>query len=306
MATVWALPSILGGVPHQPENPPTLSASATLWLAASSTCSGLLEARAGLASARSPPRNAFCAGFSSSHGVSKQPPKTRLAPPSRNTRRAVMRSLCRLGLRLGALFLFQFLLGELADRRLGQLRPDLERDRHLVLADLAVEMLQQLLEGERGTGLQLDEDLWRLLAMRMGNADDDALVDRRMLVDRLLDHARIDVVARRDDQVIGAVDQEQPAVVIHVAHVAGAQPHPVAGGMAEQDLVGLLLLLPVTLHDLRADDADLADIVLARRQHARAVLHVADLDDGARHRHAARAHPAHALVDRTDRAGRRR
>ena len=85
-------------------------------------------------------------------------------------------------MRLGALLFLQLLLGELADRGLGQLRPDLERDRHLVLADLAVEMLQQLLEGERGAGLQLDEDLGRLLAMRMGDADDDAFVDRGMLV----------------------------------------------------------------------------------------------------------------------------
>jgi hypothetical protein len=35
-----------------------------------------------------------------------------------------------------------------------------------------------------------------------GNADDDAFVDRGMLADRLLDHARIDVVARREDQVL--------------------------------------------------------------------------------------------------------
>src|ERR1700722_10094891 len=87
MATVWALPSILVSVPHQPEKPPTLSASATLWLAASSTCSGLLEASAGLASARSPSRKAFCAAFSSSHGVSKQPVRARDGMPSRIERR---------------------------------------------------------------------------------------------------------------------------------------------------------------------------------------------------------------------------
>ena len=54
MATFWALPSILVSVPHQSEKAPTLSASATLCLAASSTCSGLLEASAGLASALQP------------------------------------------------------------------------------------------------------------------------------------------------------------------------------------------------------------------------------------------------------------
>src|SRR5580704_8537389 len=87
-------------VPHQPEKPPTLSASATLWLAASSTCSGLLEASAGLASARSPSRKAFCAGLSSSHGESKQPPSARLAPPSRNTRRGAVMVFRTASLRL--------------------------------------------------------------------------------------------------------------------------------------------------------------------------------------------------------------
>ena len=67
-ATFWALPSILVRMPRQSVKAPTLSASATLCLAASSICSGLLEASAGLASACSPSRNAFCAGFSSSHG----------------------------------------------------------------------------------------------------------------------------------------------------------------------------------------------------------------------------------------------
>src|SRR3990167_9325315 len=209
-----ALPSILRTVPHQSEKAPTLSASATLCRAASSTASGLFEASAGLASACSPSRNAFCAGMRSWQGRSKQPPRTRPAPPRRKMRRPAMLVLRRLGFRLGALFLLEFLLGELADRRLGQFGADLERDRHLVLADLAFQMLLQFLEGERGTGLQFHEHLGRFLAIRIGDADHDALVDCRMLVDRFLDHARVDVVARRDDQVLGAIDQEEPAVLV--------------------------------------------------------------------------------------------
>jgi hypothetical protein len=89
MATVSALPSILVKVPHQSLNAPTFSASATLWRAASSTCKGLLEASAGLASERKPSSKAFWAEFCSSHGVSKQPPSARLAPPSRKMRREV-------------------------------------------------------------------------------------------------------------------------------------------------------------------------------------------------------------------------
>src|SRR5918996_407182 len=275
-ATFWAVPSILVRVPHQSEKAPTLSARTMLCLAASSIFRGLPEERAGLASDFRPSRKASCAGLRSSQGLSKQPARARDEPLRRIIRRETI-------------MVFR--------------TARIERDRHLVLADLAVEMLQQLLEGERGAGLQLDEDLGRFLAMRMGDADDDAFVDRRMLVDRLLDHARVDVVARRDDQVLGAVDQVEPAIGVHVAHVDGAQALPVAGGMAEQDLVGLLRLLPVALHDLRADDADLADVFLAGRQDGVALLHVADLDHRAGHRHAARAETPHALVDRADRAG---
>ena len=44
-----------------------------------------------------------------------------------------------------------------------------------------------------------------------------------MLVDRLLDHARIDVEAAAQDHVLGAVDDEDEAVVVHVGDVAGAE-----------------------------------------------------------------------------------
>ena len=165
-------------------------------------------------------------------------------------------------------------------------------------------MLLQLLEGERGAGLQLDEHLGRFLAIGIGDADHDAFVDRGMLVDRLLDHARIDVVARRDDQVLGAVDQVEPAVVVHVAHVAGAQALPVAAGMAEQHLLGLVGLLPVALHDLRADDADLADIAPCRpaaRVSPFSMSRISMTVPGIGTPHEPDA--AHALVDRADRAG---
>src|SRR5215218_4843061 len=218
IAAASALPSILRMVPHQSEKAPTFSASATLCLAASSTASGLFEASAGLASAWSPSRNAFCAGMRSWQGRSKQPVSATLAPPRRKTRRPAMLMLRRLGFGLGALFLLEFLLGELADRRLGQFGPDFQRHRHLVLADAGREMGLHLLEGERGAGLQLHEHLGCFLAVGIGDADHDELVDGGMLVHSLLDHARIDVVARRDDEILGAVDQEKPAVLVHITH----------------------------------------------------------------------------------------
>ena len=72
-------------------------------------------------------------------------------------------------------------------------------------------------------GLELDEGLRRLAAILVRDADHGHLLDGRMLVDRLLDAARIDVVARADDQVLDAVDDEDEAVLVHDADVAGAQ-----------------------------------------------------------------------------------
>src|SRR5262245_36327548 len=64
----------------------------TLCLAASSTCSGLLEASAGLASDFKPSRNAFWAEFSSSHGVSKQPARATDGAPRTNDLRIIFES----------------------------------------------------------------------------------------------------------------------------------------------------------------------------------------------------------------------
>ena len=94
-----------------------------------------------------------------------------------------------------------------------------------------------------------------------------------MLVDRLLDPARIDVVARADDQVLDAVDDEDEALLVHDADVAGAQV------VADELVGGLLGLLPVALHHLRALDADLA--LLAQRHLLGGVGQVAQRDDRA-------------------------
>src|SRR6478672_610967 len=124
----------------------------------------------GTPSARGSPRTT--AGRNSRQQRRRRPGRTRDARPWSG----------RLGLGLGAFLFLELLLRQLADRCLGQLGPDLQGDRHLVFADLALEMLLQFLEGERGAGLQLDEHLGRFLAVGIGNADDDAFVDRGMLV----------------------------------------------------------------------------------------------------------------------------
>ena len=79
------------------------------------------------------------------------------------------------------------------------------------------------------------------------------------VVDRLLDHLRIDVEAAGDDHVLLAVDQIEIAVGVHVADVAGEE------AVADKGLRGFLRPVPVALGDVRAPDADFADF--ARRQH---------------------------------------
>ena len=133
---------------------------------------------------------------------------------------------------------------------------------------------------------QLDEGLDHLAAVLVRNAADRDLGDRRVQVDRLLDHARIDVEAAGDDQVLDPVDQIDVAVLVHVADVAGAQ-----AAEAER-LLGLVLALPVAGHDLRAGDADLT--LLAQGQHPVRIVERDDLDDGAGQRQAGRVRPAGA------------
>ncbi len=66
------------------------------------------------------------------------------------------------------------------------------------------------------------------------------------VVDRLLDHLRIDVEAAGDDHVLLAVDQVEIAVGIHIADVAGEE------AVADEGLGGFLRPVPVALGDVRA------------------------------------------------------
>ena len=127
------------------------------------------------------------------------------------------------------------------------------------------------------------------------DADHGDLGDGVVLVERLLDLARVDVVAAADDQVLLAVDDEEVAVLVLLGHVAGEEP-AVGDG-----LLGLLLLAPVALHHVLAPDRDLADLALLD---VLAVV-VDQLHLDAAHRHADRARLALdvGLVERGDRRG---
>ena len=91
----------------------------------------------------------------------------------------------------------------------------------------------------------------------MGHGDDRGLADGLVLVEDLLDLARVHVVAAADDQLLLAVDDEEVAVLVDLGHVAGLEPAVLVDG-----LLRLLLALPVALHHVVALDGDLADLAL--------------------------------------------
>ena len=118
----------------------------------------------------------------------------------------------------------------------------------------------------------------------MRNADDRGVGDRGMLDEAVLDLDAVDVLAAADDHVLLAVGDEEEAVVVDVADVAGVQP-AVAHGVR-----GRLGLVPVAGHDERAVHRHLAGLT---GRHLVAVG-VADLELERRHRLADRRR----LVDR--------
>src|SRR5581483_4739327 len=123
-------------------------------------------------------------------------------------RMAAVASSFALGFPALLLLGLQLLLGKLADQSLGQRVAELDLGRHLDLGDLGLQVPADVLLAGGHAGTQLDEGLGRLAAVIVLDADHRHLLDRRMLVDRLLDAARIDVVARADDEVLDAVDDE--------------------------------------------------------------------------------------------------
>src|SRR5262249_63283 len=103
------------------------------------------------------------------------------------------------------LFGLQFLLGKLAVHRLGHRVAKLDLARHLDLGDLRLKVALDVIDTRAGTLLELDERLGRLAAVLVLDADHGHLFDRGMLINRLLDAARVDVVTRTDDQILDAV-----------------------------------------------------------------------------------------------------
>jgi hypothetical protein len=136
---------------------------------------------------------------------------------------------------------------------------------------VATAVLDDLALAERVARAGDDQRLRRLAPLRVGDADHRHLEDAGMTADDLLDLARVDVGAPADDHVLLAIGDEQIAILVEVADVAGVQP------AAAQGLGRRLRLVPVALHHDVAAYHDLAE--LAGR--ARLVLVV---DDAHAHR----------------------
>src|SRR5258708_17153949 len=75
-----------------------------------------------------------------------------------------------------------------------------------------------------------------------------------MLIDRLLDHLRIDIKTAGDDHVLLAIDQVKITVSVHVADVAGQET------VAHKRFRGFLWPIPVALGYVRPSNPDFADL----------------------------------------------
>src|SRR4051794_17104748 len=118
-------------------------------------------------------------------------------------------------------FVAQFTAQDLADRRLGQVVPELDDLRPLVTGEigLAVGAHRRLRDARI---LPDDDELDRLAGLGVGDADRGALEDPRHLRDDILDLVRVDVEAADQDHVLLAVDYPEVAALIDDADVTAA------------------------------------------------------------------------------------
>src|SRR5215210_353966 len=125
---------------------------------------------------------------------------------------------------LEALLLGQHAPEQLADGGLGQRLPKLQALRRLVGGETLQAEGQDLRLRHRAAGPADHEGLHGLPAVLVGDADGDGLGDVGVLEEDLLDLARVDVVAARQDHVLLPVDYIEVAVLVHPGHVPGVKP----------------------------------------------------------------------------------
>src|SRR5690606_33524927 len=117
-------------------------------------------------------------------------------------------------------FLAELLLAQLADERFRQLVLEDDFARHLKLVELVCKEAFEFGLAHHRSRAEFDEGNGRLAAMIVRHTDHVVLVDGRMLGERFLDGAGIDVEAGADDEILDAVDEENVTLVVDVADVA--------------------------------------------------------------------------------------
>ena len=118
--------------------------------------------------------------------------------------------------------------------------------------------------------LERDEGARALAPLGVRPRDHGGLEHGGVAVQGALDLDRGDVLAARDDDVLGAVLDLDVAVLVHHAEIAGVKPAALEGGC------GGFGILQVALHDVVAAHHDLADgLAVARhRGHGRGIHHL--------------------------------
>src|SRR5450759_2423949 len=114
-----------------------------------------------------------------------------------------------------------------------------------------------------GGGLALLQDhvrFYRLSPVLVGDAHGDRFLYLGVLVEDLVDLARVDVEAAGDYHVFLAVDNIKVAILVHGGDITGVKP-PVL-----ERFRGLLGLVPVALHHLGPADEELSGLVDAELQ----------------------------------------
>src|SRR6185437_4049449 len=160
----------------------------------------------------------WCASTSNTAIEAKSSWQTYSWMPRPSRGKANLRSL---GLR--RFFRQERLLVGFADRRHRQAGAELDEVGTLDRRDFVLDEIAQLIFGDGLAGARLHHRLHGLAAIRVGYADDNGLRHFRVLVERLLDEARIDLIARGDDDILDAVDDEEIAVRIEITDIAGVE-----------------------------------------------------------------------------------
>lgn len=80
-----------------------------------------------------------------------------------------------------------------------------------------------------------------------------------MLIKRLLHLPGVNVVSAGNDDVFFPVGDVEKSFLIHISHISGKQP------AVSDDTRRLLLLIPVSFHDLRAAHDQLAVFIRPRK-----------------------------------------